>query len=100
MNHGTCLCGSVTWELSGEPFAAYNCHCKMCRKVHGAAFGTYYFVRADQFRWTAHVELVAGMSRSIWENTKLLQWVSHSAMLAVTALFVIIWWLAWLRQKS
>jgi hypothetical protein len=52
MNKGSCLCGSVTWELLGEPSAAYNCHCKMCRKIHGSPFGTYYFVRPDQFRWT------------------------------------------------
>lgn len=37
---GSCLCGQVTFEVSGfkEPIA--NCHCSMCRKFHGAAFGT------------------------------------------------------------
>ena len=44
MNEGNCLCGSVTWELTGEPYAAYNCHCVMCQKIHGTPFGTYYFV--------------------------------------------------------
>ena len=58
MNEGQCLCGSVTWELTAEPFAVYNCHCKMCRKAHGAAFGTYYFVRPDQFRWTSGTDSV------------------------------------------
>ena len=41
---GKCLCGSVAWEITAEPFQAFNCHCKMCRKAHGSAFGTYWFL--------------------------------------------------------
>ena len=52
-NKGRCLCGSVTWELLAEPYAIYNCHCRMCQKVHGAAFGTYCFVRPGEVRWTS-----------------------------------------------
>ena len=40
MNEGHCLCGSLTWEILAEPYAMYNCHCRMCQKVHGNAFGT------------------------------------------------------------
>ena len=45
---------------TAEPFAAYNCHCKMCHQKtrHGTAFGTYYFVRADQFRWTSDTDSI------------------------------------------
>ncbi len=49
---GSCLCGNIAWTFSGTPDAAYHCHCAMCRKAHGAAFGTYYFVPADRFSWT------------------------------------------------
>ena len=58
MNKGRCLCGSVRWELLAEPYAMYNCHCRMCQKVHGAAFGTYCFVKADQIRWTSTTETI------------------------------------------
>ncbi len=58
MTEGNCLCGSVTWELTGEPYAAYNCHCVMCQKIHGTPFGTYYFVRPDQFRWTSDTDSI------------------------------------------
>ena len=58
MNKGSCLCGSVTWELTGEPSAAYNCHCKICQKSHGTAFGTYYFVEPDQLRWTSSTDTI------------------------------------------
>ena len=51
MNQASCLCGSLRWEISAEPFQAYNCHCKMCRKAHGSAFGTYWFLQSDQLHW-------------------------------------------------
>ena len=52
MNTGRCLCGGVTWELAAEPFQAFNCHCKLCRKAHGTAFGTYWFMRQGELRMT------------------------------------------------
>jgi len=58
VNQGSCLCGSVTWELSAEPFQVFNCHCRMCQKVHGAPFGTYWFVKPDAFRWTSSTDTV------------------------------------------
>ena len=57
-NEGRCLCGSVTWELLAEPFAIYNCHCRMCQKAHGAAFGTYCLVRPGQIRWTSGTDTI------------------------------------------
>lgn len=58
MYQGECLCGSVKWELLAEPYAMYNCHCRMCQKAHGAAFGTYCFVRAGEIRWTSGTETI------------------------------------------
>jgi len=58
MNEGKCLCGSVTWELTAEPTDAYNCHCKMCQKVHGAPFGTYFMVQPDHMRWTSSTDKI------------------------------------------
>ena len=48
---GECLCGKVSWELSG-PYEFFGmCQCSRCRKVTGAAFATNLFVKADQFNW-------------------------------------------------
>ena len=58
MNNGRCSCGSVTWELLAEPYAMYNCHCRMCQKAHGTAFGTYCFVRPGQIRWTSSTNTI------------------------------------------
>jgi hypothetical protein len=48
---GGCLCGAVRYELSGRLSRASHCHCSMCRKHHGAAFGSYAAARRSEFRW-------------------------------------------------
>ena len=40
MLNGSCLCGSVRYNLAATIDHAENCHCSMCRKAHGAAFST------------------------------------------------------------
>lgn len=32
---GSCLCGSVKYELNGTAIRFYHCHCKRCRKATG-----------------------------------------------------------------
>lgn len=34
--HGSCLCGAVSFELSGAASPPNSCHCAMCRRWHGA----------------------------------------------------------------
>jgi hypothetical protein len=50
MIRGSCLCGEVRFEISGKLSDASHCHCSMCRKAHGAAFGTYAAAKAADFR--------------------------------------------------
>ena len=49
MNRGSCLCGSVRYEVRGLLELASHCHCSMCRKAHGAAFGSYARVQRSEF---------------------------------------------------
>ena len=37
---GSCLCGSVAYEVAAEPGPIVHCHCATCRKTHGSAFST------------------------------------------------------------
>lgn len=50
MNHGSCLCGSVTWEIDGPLEHMSHCHCARCRKAHGTAFVTMVAGPASGFR--------------------------------------------------
>ena len=50
MIRGGCLCGSVRYEVTGPIKRIAHCHCSMCRKAHGAAFGSYAVLRAEDFR--------------------------------------------------
>ncbi|RJG06103.1 GFA family protein [Noviherbaspirillum cavernae] len=52
MLRGSCLCGAVAYEISGPFVHIGNCHCTMCRKLHGAAFVTWGILGQQHFRWT------------------------------------------------
>jgi len=53
---GSCLCGGVQYLVEGFSDRAANCYCTMCRKFHGAAFGTLVSVRG--LTWLAGRELL------------------------------------------
>ena len=45
---GHCLCGKVTYELSGEPIATAVCHCSHCQRQSGGAFSVNVIALPDQ----------------------------------------------------
>jgi len=57
MVRGSCLCGGVQFEADEIPLIT-NCHCSMCRKAGGAAFGTFAHARPEQFRYLKGQELI------------------------------------------
>lgn len=48
---GSCLCGSVTYEVD-ELGQIVHCHCRTCRKAHAASFTSTARVKREHFRWT------------------------------------------------
>ena len=48
MLHGSCLCNSITYTLSGVLRDARYCHCRNCRKFSGSAIGTWAIADASQ----------------------------------------------------
>jgi hypothetical protein len=59
VTEGSCLCGAVAYECSGEPLFMQSCHCLRCRRARGAAHGTNLFYKASQFRWRRGEDLIA-----------------------------------------
>jgi hypothetical protein len=37
---GGCMCGSVRYETTAEPFDVSHCHCESCRSHNGALVAT------------------------------------------------------------
>jgi hypothetical protein len=58
-SRGSCLCGGVTFVVTGEPLWSVHCHCTRCRKARGAAFASNLVTRADGVRLLAGKDLVA-----------------------------------------
>ncbi|NVJ49854.1 MAG: GFA family protein [Gammaproteobacteria bacterium] len=48
---GSCLCQTVTYQIT-PPFKIFQyCHCSRCRKFTGSAFAPNLFVPPEQFTW-------------------------------------------------
>ena len=50
MYKGSCLCGSVRYEVQGKLGTAVYCHCSRCRKASGSAFASNAVVDASAFK--------------------------------------------------
>lgn len=60
----SCLCGYVVLELD-EPFSdVTHCHCRSCRKFHGAAFATYVTLPNPQCRVVAGPQMISSFQSS------------------------------------
>jgi hypothetical protein len=55
---GSCLCGAVHYEISGEPTRFYHCHCRRCRKATGTGHATNLMVVPESLTWTRGEELL------------------------------------------
>jgi hypothetical protein len=50
MYEGSCLCGSIQYQVDGELGDFGYCHCRSCRKASGSAHGANSPVDRTQFR--------------------------------------------------
>lgn len=64
MNHGSCLCGDVSWDLNGPLTMLVNCHCTMCRKAHGSDFASFAMGSAADFCWLSGKERIVSFCSS------------------------------------
>ena len=48
---GSCLCKTVTFEITLPISRFYYCHCGRCRKATGSAHAANLWVPVEQFKW-------------------------------------------------
>jgi hypothetical protein len=56
MKNGRCLCGAVTYELSGEPIVTAVCHCDHCQRQGGSAFSVNLVAHQSQLNVTGDMK--------------------------------------------
>ncbi|TPQ26088.1 GFA family protein [Methylomonas koyamae] len=56
---GHCLCGQVEFEIVGESFKLYQCHCSLCRRQGGSLSNAATIVPNEKFRWLAGAEFIS-----------------------------------------
>ena len=50
MHQGSCLCGSICYQISGDLGEFGYCHCTSCQKASGSAYGANVGVDRSDFR--------------------------------------------------
>jgi hypothetical protein len=65
---GSCLCGTVQFELTPPYIGFWYCHCERCQRSTGSAHSANLFMNVEQFRWTAGKENVTLFIHPTAEN--------------------------------
>ena len=55
---GSCLCGSVVYEISADVLRFYHCHCQRCRKATGTGHASNIIIKPTNVSWTAGKSLL------------------------------------------
>ena len=55
---GSCLCGAVQYEATGEPKRFWHCHCTRCRKASGTGHASNIFLQPASLKWLSGQEKV------------------------------------------
>lgn len=55
---GSCICGSISYEITGELRAFPHCHCRRCRKATGTGHASNVILKPHTARFIKGEELV------------------------------------------
>lgn len=58
MHRGSCLCGGVTFTVSGDLPPIQVCHCGQCRRAQGTPFVTNIPLDESQVDWLSGINLI------------------------------------------
>ena len=65
MLEGHCECRKVSFQVNGEMNQLSHCHCSQCRRIHGAAYGSYACVLKSEFQYLTGSNEVKNYASSI-----------------------------------
>jgi hypothetical protein len=63
-HRGTCFCGAVALEASGEPLEMGYCHCNSCRAYSGAPFVAFTLWAAEAVKVVKGQGLLGGFAKT------------------------------------
>ena len=55
---GSCLCGSIKYEIIGEPRVFNHCYCSRCRKSSGTGHASNIILTLESAEWTEGEDLL------------------------------------------
>ena len=64
MHTGSCLCGTVSFEIDTPIRRFHHCHCRTCRKVHATVYGSSTLVDASAFHVLSGQESISQFNSS------------------------------------
>ena len=64
MHLGTCFCGAVTVEVTGEPLEMGYCHCSSCRSYSGAPLSAYILWKQQNVLVTRGAEFLGRFNKT------------------------------------
>ncbi|WP_204378473.1 GFA family protein [Agaribacterium haliotis] len=65
MVSGSCLCGELTYQVRLYADKIFNCHCRFCRKAHGADYVTLALADANTLTLVDHKKLLREHKNSL-----------------------------------
>jgi hypothetical protein len=74
---GSCLCGTVAFEIHGSLGQIQLCHCSQCRKAQGGAFAANIPVQYEKIMWKGGFAPKLGVYESSPGKTR--HWCMHCA---------------------
>ena len=58
VHKGSCLCGKITFEVTGDFESFFLCHCERCRKDTGSAHAANLFSATAELKWLSGENMV------------------------------------------
>lgn len=59
---GSCLCGTVSFEIEGDFDSFYLCHCQYCQKDTGSAHAANLFSQSAELVWRSGADAVTSFT--------------------------------------